>query len=107
MRINILFFGPNMAYSQLTGFRGSNFDRFILGLYMFYWYCNVNWHIKNLPKRWLCAFKEYIYILPEIINKTYESFLFNKTCFKYKPRNVLKVILQFHKHTVKLKMEKC
>ena len=52
LRINIEFFGPNMASSQLPliylnikrlispereGFRGSNFDRFILGLYMFYW----------------------------------------------------------------------
>ena len=49
LRINIVFFGPNMAAyldilntkrlisPEREGFRGSNFGRFILGLYMFYW----------------------------------------------------------------------
>ena len=48
LRINIVFFGPNMAASlyilntkwlispEREGFRGSNFDKFILGLYMLY-----------------------------------------------------------------------
>ena len=46
LRINIVFFGPNMAASldilntkwlispEREGFRGSNFDKFILGLYV-------------------------------------------------------------------------
>ena len=50
LRINIVFFGRNMAASQVPytdilntespegeGFRGSNFVRFLLGLYMFCW----------------------------------------------------------------------
>ena len=51
LRINIVFFGPNGRFTasldifntkwllspEREGFRGSNFDRFILGLYMFYW----------------------------------------------------------------------
>ena len=59
LRINIVFFGPNMAASQLASldilntkrlisperedFRGSNFDRFTLGLYMFYWQCKLTY----------------------------------------------------------------
>ena len=56
LRINIVFFGPNMAASQLPSmntkrlisperedFRGSNFDRFILGLYMFSWPCKLTY----------------------------------------------------------------
>ena len=57
LRINMVFFGPNMAASQPSlvilntirlisperGFRGSNFVRFILGVYMFCWYCRLTY----------------------------------------------------------------
>ena len=58
LRINIVFFGPNMAASQLTWNEKVLEAQILSGLYWDY-ICsigNVNWHIQNLAKRWLCAF---------------------------------------------------